>query len=278
MSNKEIENRAIAFVLAHELAAGRDAHDSRNLQGSPVDVQSYDLATGRTLLIEVKAFGGAGRGEFLWLEENQVEALEGNSDGHIYILTNVRSENSSDIQLLDLTGEALHKRLLAKRPKAYFEGPLPKAEYDRLRAAAAPAPTESGPAFALKVLRAVTVLHDRGYHRIRFESVIAPTGMHVRLAVGREQEMTSGFPQHEDLERTAFISVGGEELAARKFADTMVPAWWTPEMVADQILTALPPVEPTTDDPEYVCRLAEFLKRASAAGETPVTDDGDRRP
>ncbi|MGO1686386.1 MAG: protein NO VEIN domain-containing protein, partial [Brachybacterium sp.] len=67
MSNYETENRAIAYVIAHEKAAGRAAVDARHIPGSRVDVESIDNTTGEKRLIEIKAFGGAGRGDDLWL-------------------------------------------------------------------------------------------------------------------------------------------------------------------------------------------------------------------
>lgn len=132
MSNLQIENRAIEYVLAHERAAHREAEDLRKEPDSPVDVKSFDPETQRTRLIEVKAFGGAGRGEFLWLEKAQADALLGNPDGHVYLVTHVRSEDPSDIRLLDLSGLDLQERLQAGKPKSYVEVPMPVAMYDRL--------------------------------------------------------------------------------------------------------------------------------------------------
>lgn len=136
MSNYETENRAIAHVIAHEKAAGREAVDARHIPGSRVDVESTDPATGEKRLIEIKAFGGSGRGDDLWLEPNQVAALSEVPGSHLYIVTDVRSTDPSAIRILDLTGEQLRERLTAKKVKHYFEVPLPVALYDELRAAA----------------------------------------------------------------------------------------------------------------------------------------------
>lgn len=83
MSNYETENRAIAYVIAHERAAGRTAVDARHIPGSRVDVESIDNTTGEKRLIAIKAFGGAGRGDDLWLEPNQVAALEEVPGSHL---------------------------------------------------------------------------------------------------------------------------------------------------------------------------------------------------
>lgn len=132
LSNREIENRALEVVIAHELAAGRTAHDTRGTPSALVDVESIDNATGEKRLIEIKAFGGAGRGDDLWLEPNQVKALEEIPGAHLYLVTNIRAADPTQIRILDLTGEQLHERLARKREKHYFEVPLPVSIYDDL--------------------------------------------------------------------------------------------------------------------------------------------------
>ena len=70
ISNHQVENLAIACVLDYERTAGGTAVDVRKTRGSRVDVESIDDATGEKRLIQIKAFGGTGRGDFLWLESN----------------------------------------------------------------------------------------------------------------------------------------------------------------------------------------------------------------
>lgn len=132
LSNHEVEARAIAAVIAHERAAGRTAQDTHAIKGARVDVESEDDVTGEKRLIEIKAFGGTGRGDTLWLEPNQVAALDEVPDSHLYLVTNVRSADPSDIRILDLTGEQLRTQLKAKKEKRYFEVPLPVTVYDDL--------------------------------------------------------------------------------------------------------------------------------------------------
>lgn len=132
LSPAEVENRAITYVLEHEIAAKREPRDARKKAGSLVDVESYDPVSRQTRMIEVKAFGGSGRGEFLWVEENQVSALKDHPDAHLYIVTFIRSSDPSDIRLLDLTGPELQKRLELAKPKRYYEVPMPVAVYDAL--------------------------------------------------------------------------------------------------------------------------------------------------
>lgn len=43
-------------------------------------------------------------------------------------------------------------------------------------------------------------------------------------------------------------------------------------MIADQLLAALPPIEPTADDPAYVTELQELFERHGAVGTVPLTE------
>lgn len=140
MSNREVEDRAIAYVIAYEKAAGRTAADTRTDRVARVDVVSRDEATGQERHIEIKAYGGSGRGEDLWLEPAQIGVLESVPNPHLYVVTNVRSPEPGSVRILDLTGDELRERLAVKRPKAYFEVPLPTSVYDKMLAKADPLP------------------------------------------------------------------------------------------------------------------------------------------
>lgn len=273
LSNHEIESRAIDAVIAFERAAGRTAVDLRSRKGALVDVESVDDATGEKRLIEIKAFGGAGRGDFLWLEPNQVKAFEQDPAAHLYLVTNVRSADPSAIRILDLTGEQLRERLGKKREKHYFEVPMPVAVYDDLVAKSSALPALDGAGFALQVLGGVIALHDRGYHRIRFAAAWAPNGLNVRLHVGREEELPGDPPQATDSDRIVSTSLDDASRTAREFAGVMIPAWWSREQVADQLLSALPPVEQHGDDPAAALRLRQLFDLHRDAGTLPLTDD-----
>ena len=276
LSNHEIESRAIDAVIAFERAAGRTAVDLRSRKDALVDVESIDDTTGEKRLIEIKAFGGAGRGDFLWLEPNQVEAFEQDPAAHLYLVTNVRSADPSAIRILDLTGERLRERLGKKREKHYFEVPMPVAVYDDLVANAAALPTLDGAGFLLQILDGVLALHERAYHRTRFAVTWAPDGLHVRLHVGRESEMPGDPPQAISSDLILSTSLDDEQRTAREFAGIMIPAWWDRDQVADQLFAALPSMEPAGDDPEYQHRLRELYERHRAAGTLPLTDGEGR--
>lgn len=273
MSNYETENRAIAYVIAHEKAAGRTAVDARHIPGSRVDVESIDDATDEKRLIEIKAFGGIGRGDDLWLEPNQVAALNEVPGSHLYLVTNVRSADPSEMRVLDLAGKELRVRLEAKREKHYYEVPMPVAVYDDLHSTSMDAPTVNGTEFSLQVLEAVTVLHQRGYHRIRFVAMWAPNGLNVRMFVGRESEVPGGHPREEFFDQIAHTSLNDADEPARDFAGTSIPVWWSAEMIADQLVAALPPIEPTADDAAYAAGLRDLLAQHRATRTVPFTEE-----
>lgn len=272
LSNHEIESRAIEAVIAFERAAGRKATDTHTTKDALVDVESVDDATGEKRLIEIKAFGGAGRGDFLWLEPNQVKAFEQDPAAHLYLVTNVRSADPSAIRILDLTGEQLRERLEQKREKHYFEVSMPVAVYDDLVANAAALPTLDGAGFLLQILDGVLALHDRGYRRTRFAAAWAPDGLHVRLHVGREKEMPGDPPQVTTSDLILSTSLDDAQRTAREFAGVMIPTWWDRDKIADQLLSALPPMEPAGVDPQYSQELRQMYEHHRAAGTLPLTD------
>lgn len=56
-------------------------------------------------MIEIKAFGVPGCGDFIWLESNQVESLERVLGARLYLVANVRSADPSEMRILDREGE-----------------------------------------------------------------------------------------------------------------------------------------------------------------------------
>ena len=158
MSNREVENRAIAYVIAYEKAAGRKAIDTRGDRSAQVDVVSTDPVVGQERHIEIKAYGGDGRGEDLWLEPAQVRALEEVPEPHLYVVTNVRSIDPEAIRVLDLAGEQLQAQLRVKKLREYYSVPMPVALYDALREASTTPAGITGTEFIRRVLEAVVVL------------------------------------------------------------------------------------------------------------------------
>src|SRR5699024_2738405 len=150
--------------------------------------------------------------------------------------------------------------------------PMPVAVYDDLVANAAALPTLDGAGFLLQILAGVLALHERGYHRTRFAVTWAPDGLHVRLPVGRESAMPGDplqVPTPALILRTSLADV---QRTARGLAGVMPPAGGDRDHTADQLLAALPPMEPAGDDPEYRDHLRELYERHRAAGTLPLTD------
>jgi len=120
-SNRAVENAAITFVLAYELAHGREATDTRGGH-APADVESDDR------VIEVKAFGLSARGNDLWLETRQVDEARTNGRFHLYVVDNVRQGNPAAFRLIDLHGDVLTRLLERARPQRYVTLPFPVGE------------------------------------------------------------------------------------------------------------------------------------------------------
>jgi hypothetical protein len=129
VTNRAVEQAAIAFVVEYERARGREAHDTRSV-GAAADLVSGDR------VIEVKAYGGSSRGSDLWLEVRQVEEARSNADFWLYVVENVKQGDPSVFRLLAFGGEDLAGLLLRAREKRYYEVPWPTGVYDRLREAA----------------------------------------------------------------------------------------------------------------------------------------------
>lgn len=131
--NHAIERAALDHVLDPEREAGRVPRRT----GSPVDIESPPRA------IEVKAVGKAScRGEDLWLEPAQVEALRDNPEGYLYIVENVKQGDPSLFTLRVLGGAQLQRLLANARERRYFTVAMPVSEYERLPARAlTPTPT-----------------------------------------------------------------------------------------------------------------------------------------
>lgn len=124
-TNRQIENAAIAHVLALEMAAGRTAVDVRGRR-SLADIEGDRI-------IEVKAYGASARGADLWLETRQVQAAEADPERfHLVIVENIRQGDAAAFRVLDLFGDRLRELLRRKREKHYFEVPFPVATYDAL--------------------------------------------------------------------------------------------------------------------------------------------------
>jgi hypothetical protein len=125
VSNKTVEDAAIAFVIDYERQHGRLARDTRH-RGAPADVESDDR------LIEVKATGRSARGVDLPMEVRQVDEARTNSAFHVYVVDNIRQGDPRQFGLIDLFGETLARLLNRAKEQRYYTVPFPVAVYDEL--------------------------------------------------------------------------------------------------------------------------------------------------
>jgi hypothetical protein len=125
MTNRDIENAAVAYVLRCEAVAERPSHDTRGA-GAAGDVANAER------IIEVKAYGGSARGQDLWLEVRQVEEGRRNPHFWVYVVENIRQGDPTQFRLLQIGGDALRTLLDRAIERRYFTVPWPVAAYDRL--------------------------------------------------------------------------------------------------------------------------------------------------
>lgn len=110
---------------------------------------------------------------------------------------------------------------------------------------------------SVRILQGVRELHRRGFHRLRVQPGMAPSGTHHRIVLtdaadpGAMIHYTSG--------------------AATDFAGGTVDAMTTPPAVAALILGALPRLAATNDAPEYAAWFAGLLAAVEPEHALPVS-------
>lgn len=125
VTNREIEDAAIAHVLRLEETAGRTARDTRK-SSALTDIEG-------DWLIEVKAYGrplavricGWNRNKYRRPKPTRAVLFDGRGKRP--------TGNPEGFRVHDITGEVLLAMLQKKREKRYFEVPIPVAIFDRLR-------------------------------------------------------------------------------------------------------------------------------------------------
>ncbi|WP_173158355.1 protein NO VEIN domain-containing protein [Phytohabitans suffuscus] len=125
MSNRAIEDAAVAYLLEWEAARGRPSRDTHNT-GAAADVANAH----RT--IEVKAYGGLARGQDLWLEPSQYTEGRDNPNFWLYVVENIRQGDPARFRLLEIDGETLRVMLVRAVERRCFTVPWPVATYDEL--------------------------------------------------------------------------------------------------------------------------------------------------
>lgn len=122
MSNRTIEDLAIAWVRELERADGREPRDARGQ--SAVDIISSERH------IEVKAFGGSARGEMLWLEEAQVREARQNPDFWLYVVDGLRNGDPDSYGIVRYSRDEAVALIERGRRRVHWETTLPAGDYD----------------------------------------------------------------------------------------------------------------------------------------------------
>lgn len=123
LTGAEVESLAIDLLTRTANARGSSVVDTRYLPDA-----SGDLVIDRTA-VEVKASARSVRGEELWMEPRQAEALR-SGDLSLVLVENVQADGSCTIRWAD--AEVLGRLLPRLREHRYFTLPVPVAVYDAL--------------------------------------------------------------------------------------------------------------------------------------------------
>ena len=121
LRNREVENRAIAAVIAYELSQGRNARDARGQCAG--DVLSDDR------VIEVKAYSRSARGTQLWLEPDQYAHALDNPNFWIYVVDQIADGAP---HVIPIGGDDLVTLAASASESTYYLAPLRVGDYDRL--------------------------------------------------------------------------------------------------------------------------------------------------
>lgn len=126
-----------------------------------------------------------------------------------------------------------------------------------------------------QLLRAVRVLHDRGFQRTRIIPGMSPSGMHWRLSISDAPNVFvsgrfAGLVEHD-------AGVHYTTGSRAQFADTLVTKFSSPEQVSQIILDALPTPPVVASDPEYTAWYRGLLDLVEQQSGVPIAyaDYGD---
>jgi len=120
-------------------------------------------------------------------------------------------------------------------------------------------------ATSVRILQGVRQLHRRGFHGLRVQAGVAPSGMSWRVVLTDAADPESGIHY--------------TSAAESAFAGGTVDAMTAPDQVAELILRALPRLAATNDDPAHAAWFAGLLAAVEPEHALPVSfadhfDDG----
>lgn len=130
-----------------------------------------------------------------------------------------------------------------------------------------------------RFMEAVTVLHERGHHRVHWLSGMSPSGMHVRMMIGRDTEVGNSLRDVRDLDRVITTSSGAWNGRGWSFGREIITPQWSTELIADTLLAAIPAVAAHADDPDYAAWFRGLHQICVCEGSVPIAfaDDGADR-
>ena len=129
----------------------------------------------------------------------------------------------------------------------------------------------------IRILQAVQVLLHRGYQGTRILPGMSASGMYWRVSVTPARQLggVGGSPTVPQGDLVLRYTTG----SSTRFADATVTVASSPDEVADAMLTALPALGSTFEDPEYVQWYDDLMELVERNGALPIAyadyfDDG----
>lgn len=124
LTNREIEDAAIGWVLQFEERSGRRAIDRRKDRGFRADIESPPR------IIEVKATATNFRGWYLSLLPIQIALALAEPDFFVYVVEHVAPTDPESISVRIIHGELLQRLLLNLAERTSIEVGWPVKDYD----------------------------------------------------------------------------------------------------------------------------------------------------
>lgn len=120
----------------------------------------------------------------------------------------------------------------------------------------------------LRILQAVAVLHDRGYHSVRIMPGLNSSGIYWRVSIASIEEPHKEVAGAPDSHFWGDEAVQYSTMALTTFLHTRVDRHTTPDQVADLILAALPNLTPDAADSAYADWYKGLLRLLEPGGNS----------
>jgi O-acetyl-ADP-ribose deacetylase len=120
----------------------------------------------------------------------------------------------------------------------------------------------------LRILQGVRALHQRGYHGARILPGMSPSGMYWRVSVTASDRLDHA-DAHTDV-RDRDLSIDYTTGAGAQFAGAQVTVTTSADLVADVMLSVLPPMSTDRRDPGYVRWYEGLMQLVEPDGALPI--------